>query len=134
MSRGAVGDEQEVDPIQSEYADSDETLSKSLFLVSTLIYDSSLVINISRFSRGRRRSDGSIQYFGRILRHALPVASTKYHEMNTYLVDFPFGIILYSRLYSGKPWLLVYLFIISPSTVGCMYQTPPHCSLRRLVP
>jgi hypothetical protein len=82
MSHGAVGDDQEVDPIQSEYADSDETLSESLFLVSTLIYDSSLVINMSCFSRGRRRSDGSIQYFGRRLRHAQPMASTKYHEMD----------------------------------------------------
>ena len=34
-----------------------------------------------------------------------------------------FETILYSSLYSGKPWMLVYLFIMP-----CMYQTrPPLC-------
>jgi hypothetical protein len=75
-SRGAEDNDQEFDPNQPEHvqefdpnqpenADTNETLGKSLLLVSTLIYDNGLVINISCFSPGRRRSDGSIQYCGR---------------------------------------------------------------------
>lgn len=65
MPRGAAEDDQEFDPTKPENADTDEILGKSLFLVSSLIYDNGLVINISCLSRGRRRSDGSIQYCGR---------------------------------------------------------------------